>query len=417
MNSENIMERSSASGSVAVASTNPVSLVYFVNQVDSAPKINGNEFPTDQTVLPFIEKNFPGTTLREWNNWHWQVKNSITNKLQLQAILGKDEEALQAMPKKHLPFRITPYFASLLSRFSSDHPLYKTMIPTREEFYSTRGEETDPLHEKQFCPVPHVVHRYPDRVLFLVTDFCAAYCRYCTRSHMVAKDKTHLSYAAWNVAIDYIARNPQIRDVLISGGDPLTMSDNRLEYLLSSLRAIKHVEIIRIGTKVPIVMPMRITKKLVGILKKHHPLFMSLHITHPDEFSVETRHAINMLADAGIPLGSQSVLLKDINDSVETFKKLTHEALKVRVRPYYLYQCDPIPGSHHFRTKVEKGLEIIKGLRGYTSGYAIPHFVIDAPGGGGKIPLLPEYVKAITDEGIVLLNYENKEFIYPDNEV
>lgn len=417
MNSENIMERSSASGSAAVTSANPVSLVYFVNQVDSVPKNTGNEFPTDQTVLPFIEKNFPGTTLREWNNWHWQVKNSITNKLQLQTILGKDEEALQVMPKKHLPFRITPYFASLLSRFPSDHPLYKTMIPTREEFNSTRGEETDPLHEKQFCPVPHVVHRYPDRVLFLVTDFCAAYCRYCTRSHMVAKDKTHLSYAAWNVALEYIASNPQIRDVLISGGDPLTMSDHRIEYLLSSLRAIKHVEIIRIGTKVPVVMPMRITKRLVAILKKHHPLFMSLHITHPDEFSVETRHAINMLADAGIPLGSQSVLLKDINDTVETFKKLTHEALKVRVRPYYLYQCDPIPGSHHFRTKVEKGLEIIKGLRGFTSGYAIPHFVIDAPGGGGKIPLLPEYVKEITDEGIVLQNYENKEFIYPDNEV
>jgi lysine 2,3-aminomutase len=208
--------------------------------------------------------------------------------------------------------------------------------------------------------------------------------------------------------------NPQIRDVLISGGDPLTLPDFRLEYLISRLRRIPHVEIIRIGTKIPVVLPMRITRNLVKMLKKYHPLMMSLHFSHPDELSVETREACNMLADAGIPLGSQSVLLKGINDNVQTFKRLNHELLKVRVKPYYIYQCDPIPGSEHFRTQVKKGLEIIKGLRGFTSGYAVPHFVIDAPGGGGKIPLLPNYIKSIEEDRITLYNYEGKEFHYPD---
>ena len=232
---------------------------------------------------------------------------------------------------------------------------------------------------------------------------------------MVAnKNKSHVSNSNWDLGIQYIADNPQIRDVLISGGDPLTLPDFRLEYLLSRLRAIPHVEIIRIGTKIPVVLPMRITRNLVRMIKKYHPVMMSLHFSHPDELSIETKEACNLLADAGIPLGSQCVLLKGINDNVETFKKLNHELLKVRVRPYYIYQCDPIPGSEHFRTEVKKGLEIIKGLRGFTSGYAVPHFVIDAPGGGGKIPLLPNYIKSMDEDGITLYNYEGKEFIYPE---
>ena len=232
---------------------------------------------------------------------------------------------------------------------------------------------------------------------------------------MVAqKNKSQVSTGSWDLGIEYIRRNAQIRDVLISGGDPLTLSDARLEYLLSRLRAIPHVEIIRIGTKIPVVLPMRITKNLVNTIKKYHPVMMSLHFAHPDELSIETKEACNRLADGGIPLGSQSVLLKGVNDEVDIFKKLNHELLKVRVRPYYIYQCDPIPGSAHFRTEVNKGLEIIKGLTGFTSGYAVPHYVIDAPGGGGKIPLLPNAIKSISKEGVTLINYEGKAYIYPE---
>ena len=373
------------------------------------------KFPFDRSVNAFIKHNFAGTSIHEWNNWNWQVKNSIHTAERLKEIFGEAyENVISTLPENHLPFRITPYFASLLNRFPSDHPLFQTMIPSKEELITGPGEKNDPLDEANYSPVPHIVHRYPDRVLFTVTGFCAAYCRYCTRSHMVAKkNKSHVSNSSWDLGIEYIAGHSQIRDVLISGGDPLTLPDFRLEYLLSRLRAIPHVEIIRIGTKIPVVMPMRITKNLVKMIRKYHPVMMSLHFSHPDELSLETREACNLLADAGIPLGSQSVLLKGINDNVETFTKLNHELLKVRVRPYYIYQCDPIPGSEHFRTEVKKGLEIIKGLRGFTSGYAVPHFVIDAPGGGGKIPLLPDYIKSIDEDRITLYNYEGREFVYP----
>jgi lysine 2,3-aminomutase len=373
-------------------------------------------FPCDESVHHFIKKNYPKTSVSDWNSWTWQIKNSISTDERLKEIFGESyENVISSLPENHLPFRITPYFASLLSRFAPDHPLFRTMIPAKEELTIGNGEKNDPLNETNDTPVPHIVHRYPDRVLFTVTGFCAAYCRYCTRSHMVAKkNKCHVSNKSWDSAIEYIAANDKIRDVLISGGDPLTLSDARLEYLLSKLRAIPHVEIIRIGTKIPVVLPMRITKNLVKILKKYHPIMMSLHFSHPDELSVETKEACIRLADGGIPLGSQCVLLKGVNDQVGTFKKLNQELLKVRVRPYYIYQCDPIPGSAHFRTEVKKGIEIIKELRGFTSGYAVPHFVIDAPGGGGKIPLLPDYVKSFDKEGITLINYLGEEYIYPE---
>jgi lysine 2,3-aminomutase len=374
-------------------------------------------FTCDESVHEFIRKNYSKTSVREWNSWTWQIKNSIQTAERLKEIFGETyENVISSLPENHLPFRITPYFASLLSRFAPDHPLFRTMIPSKEELTMGTGEKNDPLDEANYTPAPNIVHRYPDRVLFTVTGFCAAYCRYCTRSHMVArKNKSHVSTKSWDIAIEYIASHKQIRDVLISGGDPLTLSDSRLEYLLSRLRKIPHVEIIRIGTKIPVVLPMRITGSLIKMIKKYHPVMMSLHFAHPDELSAETKEACNRLADGGIPLGSQCVLLKDVNDEVEIFKKLNHELLKVRVRPYYIYQCDPIPGSAHFRTQVKKGIEIIKGLCGFTSGYAVPHFVIDAPGGGGKIPLLPEYVKSIDKEGITLVNYLGKEYIYPEN--
>jgi lysine 2,3-aminomutase len=263
--------------------------------------------------------------------------------------------------------------------------------------------------------VPGLVHRYPDRVLFLVTDFCSTYCRYCTRSRMVGHGNGFsANMARWEQALAYIAGTPAVRDVLLSGGDPLTLPDESLQWLLSRLRRIKHVEFVRIGTKAPVVLPQRITPTLTRMLKKYHPLWMSIHVTHPEELTPEVSQACERLADAGIPLGSQTVLLAGINDRVETMKALVHGLLKVRVKPYYLYQCDPILGSAHFRTPVEKGLEIIRGLRGHTTGYAVPTYVIDAPGGGGKIPLLPDYVMGRDGEDLLLKNYEGRTYRYPD---
>lgn len=364
----------------------------------------------------FREKNFPSASDAEWNDWHWQLRNSYTAFNQLSGFLQlSDNEVKPSNGTRQLPLRITPYYAGLLSTNNPEQALRKTMVPVLDEFIISPVEKADPLSEKSHSPVANLVHRYPDRVLFLVTGFCAAYCRYCTRSHLVSKkEKCHSSRAEWDKALDYIRAHNEIRDVLISGGDPLTLPDWRLEYLLSNLRAIPHVEIIRIGTKVPVVLPQRITRGLASMLRRYHPLFISIHFTHPDEVTPETEFACNRLADAGIPLGSQTVLLQAINDDVEIFKKLTHLLLKMRVRPYYLYQCDPIPGSAHFRTPVSKGLEIIRGLRGFTSGYAIPHFVIDAPDGGGKIPLLPDYVIEKGKEGYLLVNYENRTFFYPE---
>jgi len=379
-------------------------------------RISNERIGISQKSLDFQRKFYPSATEKDWNSWQWQVKNGITTISQLRQILNLSEPELLAIDndKYALPLRITPYYASLLSQDDPNQAIRRTMVPTVNEVTMSRGESADPLGEEHHSPVPNLVHRYPDRVLFLSTGFCSAYCRYCTRSHMVAKDKCHIGIKAWEPALQYIRDHSEVRDVLISGGDPLTMPDPHIEYLLSSLRSIPHVEIIRIGTKVPVVLPQRITKTLVNMLKKYHPLLMSIHFTHPDELTPEVVEACGRLADAGIPLGSQTVLLKGVNDDVDTMKHLMHGLLKARVRPYYIYQCDPIPGSSHFRTHVAKGLEIIKGLRGFTSGYAVPTFVIDAPGGGGKIPLLPEYYMGSENGEVVLKNYEDKIYTYPD---
>jgi lysine 2,3-aminomutase len=276
------------------------------------------------------------------------------------------------------------------------------------------GEAEDPLGEEHQSPVHGLVHRYPDRVLLLVTDFCSTYCRYCTRSRLVGQGDLSPSRERLEAAFAYIRQATQVRDVLISGGDPLTLSDEKLEWILSNLRAIPHIEIIRMGTKIPAVLPQRITPQLTRMLRKYHPLWMSLHFTHPDECCYETERACSMLADAGIPLGSQTVLLKGINDNAPTMKSLMHGLVKMRVRPYYIYQCDPINGSGHFRTPVAKGVEIIRALRGHTTGYAVPTYVIDAPGGGGKIPVMPDYVTGREGNDITLQNYEGKSYQYPD---
>jgi len=372
--------------------------------------------PHSERSSRFREQYYPDIPVSKWNSWQWQLTNSITTWEQLGRFFSLSGQEIQAALMKHrLPLRITPYYASLIDPENPLQPIRRTMIPVVQELLITPEEQADPLGEENQSPVPQLVHRYPDRVLFLTTGVCAAYCRYCTRSHMVSKkDKVHTSLSVWDAALHYIRSHPGIRDVLLSGGDPLTMSDSRLEYLLSRLRLIPHVEIIRIGTKVPVVLPQRITPGLTKMLRNYHPLLMSIHFTHPDEITPEASFACNRLADAGIPLGSQTVLLKGINDTVETYKNLAQKLLKIRVKPYYLYQCDPIPGSSHFRTPVSRGLDIIRGLRGFTSGYAIPHFVIDAPGGGGKIPLLPDYVAERNEEGYLLTNYEGKQYLYKE---
>jgi len=363
----------------------------------------------------FMHRYFPLTTIESWNDWKWQLRNAYTSIDDLKKIMKLSEKEIMAISnlKGRLPLRITPYFASLIYNTKTSHPLRRNVIPVVEELIETKSEQSDPLHEKSFSPVKGIVHRYPDRVLFTVTQVCSNYCRYCTRSHSVGRlDK--LGKQDFEKAFNYIASHKEVRDVLISGGDPLTLTDEILDYILSNIRAIEHVEMIRIGTRIPVVLPQRITDNLINTLRKYHPVYLSLHFSHPSEITDECAKACIKLADGGFPLGSQTVLLKGINDNVPVMKELMHKLLKIRVRPYYLYQCDLIPGSGHFRTTVKKGLEIIKGLRGFTSGYAVPTFVVDAPGGGGKIPLLPNYVVEHNEERIVLRNYKGLLCEYPE---
>jgi len=364
----------------------------------------------------FRKRFFPATSYQAWHDWHWQLKNRITDADRLSEILRLSSmERLAVERGRAMPLAITPYYASLLHADDASHPLRRTVIPSLEESAFGNGEQGDPLEEERDSPVPGIVHRYPDRVLFLVTDYCSTYCRYCTRSRLVGgSNHPRCDERSWEKGIAYITGNPGIRDVLLSGGDPLTLSDERLEWLLARLKMIPHVEMVRIGTKVPVVMPQRITPALVRVLKRYHPLWMSLHVTHPEELTPEMYQACKRLADAGIPLGSQTVLLAGINDNVETMTRLVRGLLQFRVKPYYLYQCDPIPGSYHFRTPISKGLEIIQGLRGHTTGYAVPSYVIDAPGGGGKIPLLPEYLVGKEGNELILRNYAGGLYRYPD---
>lgn len=374
-------------------------------------------FVIGEGVRAFRKRHFAGVVDAEWNDWKWQLRNRVRDLSALERMLDLSEDERSAVLSlgDRLPVGITPYYASLLNRVEPESGLRKTMVPVAQEFSFSKGEEADPLHEDGDMPVEGLVHRYPDRVLFLVTSFCAVYCRYCTRSRLVGKTgEYHFNQAQFQRAIDYIAAHPEIRDVLISGGDPLTMGDDRLEWLLRSLRNIPHVEFVRLGSKVPASLPQRITPELVRMLRRYHPLWMSVHFMHPDEITPEVAQACGRLADAGIPLGSQTVLNAGVNDDPEVMKKLMHGLLKIRVRPYYIYQCDPIPGSAHFRTPVEKGLEIIEALRGHTTGYAVPTFVIDAPGGGGKIPLAPNYVVGREGDELLVRNYSGEVYRYPD---
>jgi lysine 2,3-aminomutase len=353
----------------------------------------------------------------DWNDWRWQLKHRITNLAQLEKLmptLTPEERAGTTLANTKLAMAITPYFFNLIDPADENCPIRRQVIPRFEETLTARWEMSDPCGEDSHSPVPGLVHRYPDRVLFLVTDRCAAYCRYCTRSRLVSNATGYDFHPEFDRQIAYIQSHPEIRDVLLSGGDPLLFSDEKLEYLLTRLRAVKHIEFLRIGTRIPIFLPQRITPELCAMLKQFHPLFLSIHSNHPRELTTEVRAALGRLADAGVPLGNQSVLLKHVNDDLPVMKAHLQKLLMCRVRPYYIYQCDLISGSAHLRASVRKGLEIMEGLRGHTTGYAVPQYVIDAPGGGGKVPVNPEYVLSRNAERVIIRNFEGKLFEYPE---
>lgn len=351
----------------------------------------------------------------DWNNWKWQLKNRITKLEQLEQYmtLTADERAGCLFAKDKLALAITPYFFNLIDREDPNCPIRRQVIPRSGEMHVAPEEMLDPVGEDNTKPVEGIVHRYPDRVLFLVTDRCAAYCRYCTRSRLVSNAQDYNFHPEFESGLEYIRTHPEIRDVLLSGGDPLLLSDRKLDYLLSELRKIPHVEFIRIGSRIPVFLPQRITPELCDIFKKHGPIWLSIHVNHPNECTHALRDACERLTYAGVPIGNQSVLLRKVNDDAATMQSLIHRLLMMRVRPYYLYQCDLITGSAHLRVDPRKGIEIIRSLRGHTTGYSIPQFVIDAPGGGGKIPINPEYIKEITDDAIIMHNFSGDEYRYP----
>jgi lysine 2,3-aminomutase len=351
----------------------------------------------------------------DWNDWHWQLRNRITTLAQLETLLelSPQERAGCLFAAHKLALAITPHFFNLIDPQNPNCPVRRQVIPHIDESVVAPGESSDPVGEEGTMPVPGIVHRYPDRVLFLVTDRCASYCRYCTRSRLVSNAQSYDFHPELEQGLQYIAAHPEVRDVLISGGDPLLLSDAKIDALLGRLRAIPHVEFIRMGSRIPVFLPQRITPELVAIFRKHGPIWLSIHTNHPKEITRELAEACERLSLAGVPLGNQSVLLNGINDTPEIMKSLVHRLLMMRVRPYYLYACDLIEGSTHFRAPIQKGIDIIRSLRGHTTGYGVPQLTIDGPGGGGKIPINPEYVQAIHDGIVELRNFEDRAYVYP----
>ncbi|WP_141706263.1 lysine 2,3-aminomutase [Desulfuribacillus alkaliarsenatis] len=352
----------------------------------------------------------------KWNDWKWQLANRITTVEELKQVINlssEEEDGIKGVLGT-LRMAITPYYATLMDPDNVCCPVRMQAVPMSHELSFSDSDMEDPLGEDTDSPVPGLTHRYPDRVLLLVTDQCSMYCRHCTRRRYAGNNDESTPKDRIDLAIEYIRNTPQVRDVLISGGDGLLISDQQLEYIIKKLRAIEHVEIIRIGSRAPVVFPQRITENLVNMLKKYHPIWLNTHFNHPKEITTESKKAIAMLADAGIPLGNQTVLLKGINDCAHIQKKLVHELVKMRIRPYYLYQCDLSQGIEQFRTPVSKGIEIIEQLRGHTSGYAVPTFVVDAPGGGGKIPVGPQYMISQGEGKVILRNFEGVICVYPE---
>ncbi len=354
----------------------------------------------------------------EWNDWHWQLKNRITDVEELAEVIdlsdGEKEKIFDSL--KDLRMAITPYFATMMDPSDRDCPVRMRAVPRGEELKKKPEDILDPLHEDADSPVPGITHRYPDRILFMVTDQCGMYCRHCTRRRHAGETDEPMPQEVIDKGIEYVKKTPQVRDVLLSGGDPLTVSNDKLDYILGELYEIDHVEILRIGSNVPVVLPQRITSSLIETLNKYQPLYINTHFNHPREITEQAREACEKLADAGFMLGNQSVLLKGLNDSPIVMKKLVQDLLRMRVRPYYLYQCDLSEGLSHFRTSVDKGIQMIENLRGYTSGLAVPTFIVDAPGGGGKIPVSPNYVVSRSENRVVLRNYEGILTTYTEPE-
>jgi lysine 2,3-aminomutase len=379
-------------------------------------------FPTreEERKVEEVKESIPsawkGISEKEWNDWRWQLRHRVTKLEQLQEILQLVPEEIEGIKqsKGRLALAVTPYFVSIMDSSNPNCPIRRQAVPRIEECHLSKNDMVDPCGEDKNSPVSGLVHRYPDRVLLLVTDQCATYCRYCTRRRLVGSNERPITQGYFEEVLKYLRTHKKVRDVLLSGGDPLLLENERLEEILSRLRMIPHIELLRIGTRAPVTLPQRITVGLVRMLKKYHPLMISIHFTHPKEITDAVRRACNELADGGIPLGSQTVLLKGINDKPNVMKKLVHELLKIRVRPYYIYQCDLATGTEHFRTSVATGIQIIEKLRGHTTGYAIPTYVIDAPGGGGKIPIEPDYVISKEKGKLVLRNYEGQVFEYPE---
>ncbi len=370
----------------------------------------------DPAFISHAPGYWTGEDTEKWDDYKWQLRNRINTLSDLESRINLTdiERAGVLLAGNKLAMSITPHFFNLIDKDDPDCPIRRQIIPRIEEGWTAPEELSDPCGEDSHMPVPGLVHRYPDRVLFLVTDRCASYCRYCTRSRVVSGvGEQHLEMN-WEAAFKYLEAHTEVRDVLLSGGDPLLLTDSILDRLLTRLRSIPHIQFVRIGSRIPIFLPQRITPELCAMLRKHHPLFISIHTNHPRELTTEVREGLGRLADAGIPMGNQSVLLRGVNDSVEVQKALVHKLLMCRVRPYYLYQCDLITGSSHLRTSVAEGVAIIDGLRGHTTGYAIPQYVIDGPGGGGKIPINPNYVVETAPGKVTLRNYEGGIFEYPD---
>ena len=361
---------------------------------------------------------FPNVTDEQWNDWKWQVKNRIETYEQLSQYFTFSPEEAEGIKKALAKFRmaITPYYLSLIDPNDPYDPIRRQAIPAGEECNIAPADLNDPLHEDEDSPAPGLTHRYPDRVLFLITDMCSMYCRHCTRRRFAGQKDDESPSERIEKCLAYIEKTPQVRDVLLSGGDALMVSDAKLEYIIQRLRAIPHVEIVRIGSRTPVVCPQRITPELCNMLKKYHPIWLNTHFNHPNEVTAESSAACARLADAGIPLGNQSVLLAGINDCSHVMMELVHGLVKMRVRPYYIYACDPSLGLSHFRTPVSKGIEIMEALRGHTSGYCVPTFVVDAPGGGGKTPVMPNYLISQTPRKVILRNFEGVITSYTEPE-
>lgn len=358
----------------------------------------------------------PHKDQNQWNDWKWQLKNRITSPKQLIGHIPlKCDEVEQIQNAANVfPMAITPYYASLISSTDRNCPIRRQAIPDPGELITRDYEMADPLHEDKDSPVPGLTHRYPDRVLLMVTNECSMYCRHCTRKRKVGDEQEIVNISNIEMGINYIKENPAIRDVLISGGDPFLLETSLLEKIIQKVREIPHVEVIRIGTRTPVVLPQRITQELVDMLKKYHPIWVNTHFNHPKEMTPEAEKALAIIADAGIPMGNQSVLLRKVNDCSEVMKRLVHLLVKNRVRPYYIYQCDLSRGIEHFRTPISTGIEIMERLIGHTSGFSVPRYIVDAPGGGGKIPVLPNYIISHCQSKVVLRNYEGVITVYQE---